>query len=108
MIYLVRNDVGSQISATITREDNGLPVDLRLSTQRLRFRKAGTTAVLFTLTGENLGESAELQGICVFTFSGANLEVDAGRYEGEIEVSFADANIETVYETVQFIVRDDF
>jgi hypothetical protein len=108
MIYLVRNDVGSQIAATITRDDDGSAVDLRSSTQRLRFRKVGSTNVLFTLTGENLGEEAELQGICVFTFSGANLAIEEGRYEGEIEVTFADANIETVYETVQFILRDDF
>lgn len=108
MIYLVKNDVGSQISATITREDNGQAVDLRNSTQRLRFRKVGTTDVIFTLTGEALGEAAELQGIAVFTFSGSDLDRDPGRYEGEIEVTFPDANIETVYETVQFIIREDF
>lgn len=108
MIYLVRNDVGSQISALITRDDNGKAVDLRTSTQRLRFRKVGTTTVLFTLTGEELGDAAELKGIAVFTFSGANLNQDPGRYEGEIEVTFPDANIETVYETAQFIIRDDF
>lgn len=108
MIYLVRNDVGSQISALITRDDNGQAVNLQTSIQRLRFRKVGTTTVLFTLTGESLGEAAELQGIAIFTFSGANLNQPAGRYEGEIEVTFPDANIETVFETVQFIIRDDF
>lgn len=108
MIYLVKNDVGSQISALITRDDTGEAVDLRTSTQRLRFRKVGTTTVLFTLTGEDLGDAAELQGIAVFTFSGTNLDQAAGRYEGEIEVTFPDANIETVYEVVSFIVRDDF
>lgn len=108
MIYLVRNDVGSQISAILTRDDNGQAVDLRTSTQRLRFRKVGTTNVIFTLIGESLGETAELQGIAIFTFSGTNLNQEPGIYEGEIEVTFPDANIETVYETVQFIIRDDF
>jgi hypothetical protein len=108
MIYLVKNDIGSQISALITRDDTGAAVDLRSSTQRLRFRKVGTADILFTLLGENLGEAAELQGIAIFTFSGSHLNQIAGRYEGEIEVTFPDANIETVYETVQFIIRDDF
>jgi hypothetical protein len=47
-------------------------------------------------------------GQALFQFSGANLDLAAGLYEGEVEVTFANSNIETIYEIIDFQVRDDF
>jgi hypothetical protein len=32
----------------------------------------------------------------------------AGEYEGEVEITFADGQIQTVYDVLKFKVREDF
>ena len=108
MIYLVKDDKGSQVECIITRDNTGLPVDLTNATVRLKFRKKRTTTILFTLTNI-VDDQVDLdEGQAVFAFSAANLDLEAGFYEGEVEVTFANTNIETVYEIIDFQVRADF
>jgi hypothetical protein len=108
MIYLVKDDNGSQVECIITRDNTGDPVDLTGATARLKFRKKRTTNILFTLTNI-VDDQVDLEaGQTVFVFSAQNLDLEAGLYEGEVEVTFANSNIETVYEVIDFQVRDDF
>ena len=64
-----------------------------------------TTTILATLTGA-AGDLAN--GVVVFTFGSGDLNQSAGAYEGEIEVTFADSSVETVFEVVNFTLRADF
>ena len=106
-IYLVQGDNRPQIKATITRSDTGAAVDISGSTTRLFFRKKYTTTLLATLT--NVGSSGQgASGICLFNFGDTDLNIDAGEYEGEIEVVFDSGARETVYETIDFVLREDF
>lgn len=108
MIYLVKDDNGSQVECIITRDNTGLPVDLTGATALLKFRATGTSTILFTLTNI-VDEQVDLEaGQAVFVFSAANLDLAAGLYEGEVEVTFPNLNVETIYEIIQFQVRDDF
>jgi hypothetical protein len=108
MIYLVKDDNGSQVECIITRDNTGDPVDLTGATARLKFRKKRTTNILFTLTNI-VDDQVDLEaGQAVFVFSAQNLDLPAGQYEGEVELTFANTNIETVYEVIPFQVRDDF
>jgi len=108
MIYLVKDDNGTQVECIVTRDNTGLPVDLTGATALLKFRRVGTSTILFTLTNIS-DEQVDLEaGQAVFVFSAANLDLAAGLYEGEVEVTFANTNIETVYEVIDFQVRDDF
>lgn len=104
MFYLVKDDIGTQIKATITREDDGSAVDLSDATVVLKFRAVGSTTLLFTLTAI----SATSGGAAVFQFGNGDLDLDDGRYEGEIEATFTDGRIETVYEKLEFYLRADF
>ncbi len=54
--------------------------------------------------------SSELldDGICIFIFASGQLDIDAGYYEGEIEVVSNSGTRETVYEVIDFYVREDF
>ena len=106
-INLVQGDTGPQIKATITREDTGATEDLTGATIKLHFRKRSSTTLLFSLT--NVAGSNDLDdGVCVFEFSGSQLDLDEGYYEGEIEVVGSGGVRETIYEKIDFHLRQDF
>lgn len=107
MYPLVKNDTAPQIKATITRDDTGNVVDMTGATVRLKFRKRATTTVLFTLTA-NTDVNNLSNGIAIFTFGAGNLDVDEGYYEGEIEITYSNSTVETIYEVLDFHVRGDF
>lgn len=107
MYKLVKDDKGTQIKAVLTREDTGLAEDLSSATVVLKFRKKGTTAILFTLTSVADSDDAA-NGIAYFRFTGTNLDLDEGEYEGEIEATFSGGDVETVYEILRFHLRNDF
>jgi hypothetical protein len=104
MIYLVRNDNGSQLKVTLTREDTGSVIDLTQAIVRLKVKRKGTATVLLTLTA--LSDSNFQNGEAVFNFT--NITITAGEYRGEIETTFNSGNIETTYDEIAFIVRDDY
>lgn len=106
-INLVQGDTGPQIKATLTREDTGASIDLTGATIQLHFRKKHTKTLLFSLS--NVAGDDDLDdGICLFDFAAGQLDVKAGQYEGEIEVVFAGGTRETVYEKMDFYLREDF
>jgi len=106
-INLVQGDSGPQIRAIITREDSGNTVDLSQATTRLKIRKRGATDILLTLTAVDVDELLS-DGVAIFAFSDGDLDLSPGSYEGEIEVTFDDSVIETIYETLAFYIREDF
>jgi len=108
MIYLVKDDNGSQLQCLLTREDTDLPINLAGAVARLKFRKKRTKDILFTLTNITALDVDLAGGEALFQFSASNLNLPAGVYEGEVEITFGNSNIETVYELIEFTVRDDF
>ena len=103
-INLVQGDTGPQIKAAISRD--GTAEDLTGATAVLRFRKKKTSTVLFTLNHVSSNEQLA-GGDLYFVFSSGQLDLDEGFYEGEIEIVNAGVR-ETVYETVDFFLREDF
>ena len=73
----------------------------------LKFRKKGTTALLFTLAASDVGDNFK-DGIAIFSFSGTQLAIDEGYYEGELSVTYSSGSIETVFKVLDFFLRDDF
>lgn len=106
-IYLVQGDTGPQIKVILTRQDTGLAEDITDATVRLYFRKKFTEAVLFTLTGQSTPDEATV-GTAVFVFANGQLDLAPGNYEGEVEVVFDTGARETVYEIIDFVLRQDF
>lgn len=105
-IYLVQNDTGSQIKLNLTREDTGSAVNLTGSTVRLKFKKKNTANVLSTLTAD-AGSDFE-NGEVIFVFAAADTDIAAGDYIAEIEVTFGSGSIESVFETIDIVIREDF
>lgn len=104
-IKLVQGDTRPQIRATLTDENTGDPIDITSATCRLKFRAIGSTTLADTLTGVVLDGP---EGVVVFTWGASSLNVDAGDYEGEVEVTFQNGDVQTVYDVIKFKVREDF
>jgi hypothetical protein len=127
-IKLVQGDTKPQIKCVVSDANTGNIVDLSGSTVILKFRALGATTILFSLTGYlqsgiedssgvvTQGLTGELYAIpgsggrVAFQFSAGNLNIAAGSYEGEIEVTFPapNAGIQTVYDPIKFQVRSQF
>ena len=78
MVYqLVKSDQAPQIRAVLKREDNDAVVDFENGSCALKFRKKGTTTVLFTLAASDVGDNFK-DGVAIFAFSGTQLAIDEG------------------------------
>jgi hypothetical protein len=107
LIKLVQGDTRPALVCNITDETTGLPVSLTGATCRLKFRKVGATTLTATLTGT---VTNAVNGVVEFYWASdpSSLATADGQYEGEIEVTFSDGQIQTVYDKLQFVVRADF
>ena len=107
-LKLVQGDTGPQVKATLTRSDTGAAVDLTTaSSVTMHFREKYTSTVLFSNTNQSSSQD-QGNGIAIFIFSAGQLNVTSGEYEAELEVVFNDGTRETVFETIDFTLREDF
>lgn len=106
-IKLVQGDTRPSLVCTLTDENTGIPIGLTGATVRLKFRAAGDTTIRTTLTG-TVTDAAN--GVVVFFWASdpTSLAGDPGDYEGEIEITFSDGQIQTVYDLLKFKLREDF
>ena len=106
--YLVQGDDAPSIKVTLTRDVTGDIIDLTNRTAVLKFRKKGTNTVLSTLSDVST-ENQKTSGIAIFSWDSTDLDIDAGLYEAEIELTDnVNDKVETVYELIEFRVREDF
>lgn len=105
--YLVQGDTGPQIKVTVTRDETGEVVDMSGATVYLKLKKKNSSTVLLTLTATDVGTNLE-EGVAIFVFADGDLDIDPGSYEGEIEINFSDGSVESIYELIEFFIREDF
>ena len=103
----VQGDTGPQIRVTLTNEDDNAAVDLTSATVTLHFREAGAESVLFSRAFYINPDTAN-NGVAVLQWATDDLQVDAGTYEGEIEVVRSSGVRETLFERLKFKIRADF
>ena len=84
--------------------DTWAAIGLTGATVRLRIREVGTTTVLSTLTCTVTNAS----GVQVTTNFPAGTLTKEGTFEGELEITFSNGGIHTVYDLVKLKVRSDF
>ena len=106
-IKLVQGDTRPALICTITDENTGLAIGLTDATVRLKFREAGATELRTTITG-TVTDAAN--GVVAFYWATQPTALDGepGDYEGEIEITFADGQIQTVYDPLKFKLREEF
>jgi hypothetical protein len=118
-LKLVQGDTRPPVYTHLT-DAQGV-IDVSGATVRLKFREAGTTVVLQNLVGTLLPGTVEVDGHTPdlsqyptpgsggrvkFAFPNGALDIDPGYYEGEIEITYADGSIQTVYHKLKFILRE--
>jgi hypothetical protein len=123
-IKLVRGDTRPQLVLALSDDTTGNPIDVSdpATTVRMKFRELGedvikATLVAGKLTGRLLPD-ATVDYAAPYTVPGrgGRIYVDwsadaldaAGEFAGEVEVTFADGGIQTVYDLIRFTVRDQF
>lgn len=102
---LVSGDTGSGFTAALT--EDGAAADLTGASVRARVRKVWSEEVLFSIDGEENREGDFESGLVSFRF-GDNLDIDPGRYEAEVKVTWADGAVETVFKPIAIVVRRKF
>lgn len=106
--YLVQGDTGTQIKVTLAREGSSEEVDLTNATVLLKVRREKQPTLAFTVTGL---KTTNVNNEVVFKLGNNMINIDPGRYEGEVQVTFSDSGTqveETVYETVNLFIREEF
>ena len=71
----------------------------------LKFRAINSTTVLSTI---NCSISNGTAGTCYMIWPAGVLDVAAGIYEGELQLTMADGTIQTVYDKLKFKIREQF
>lgn len=104
---LVKSDQAPQVIAYLKREDDNSAINFKDGSCTLKFRAKGTTNLLFTIQAQDIGDNFR-DGTAIFTFTGTQLNIPEGYYEGEIGVVYASGVIETVYKVLDFYLRTDF
>jgi hypothetical protein len=106
-IKLVQGDTKPALVCTLTDEVSGLPLAITGATVRLKFREAGATTLTATVTG-TVTDGANGQVAFYPASAPEMLQGQPGDYEGEIEITFADNTVQSVYDILKFKVREDF
>lgn len=106
-IKLVQGDTRPALVIDLTDENTGQPISITGATCRLKFRAVGSESLISTIVG-SVADGPN--GKVVFHWASApdTLLVEPGDYEGEIEITFADNQVQTVYDLLKFKVRADF
>ena len=74
-------------------------------TIKLKFKALNSSTVLFT---ENLGITSAAGGTCYMIWPADSLDITAGIYEGELELTDGSSKVQTVYDKLKFKVREQF
>ena len=98
------NTAASGLTLDSENSTTWAPVNLTGGTVKLRIREVGKTTITSTITATISAPSA---GTCTLIFPSSTWTA-SGTYEGEIEFTKSDGNIQTVQDFVKFKVRDDF
>lgn len=122
-INLVQGDTLPAIDVFLTDENTGDYIGLTGATVRMYFRALGDPEILATVDGILLpgiidanGDVNEADpynvagkhGHVQFQWEPGDLDQPAGTYEGEIEITHSNGNIQTVYTPIRFKLREDF
>lgn len=102
--YLVQGDTGTQIKVALARHESSEVIDLNTATAVLKVRKEKASTNAFEVTGV---KDDVRDNEAIFSLGTNMIDIPPGRYNGEVEVTFDDTSIETIYELLPLYIRED-
>ncbi len=123
-VYLAAGDTGPQVRFYLNDDFTGNPIDLSNvgTTLAFKFRAIGSTALTATIAMGKISGTTNPDGTintnppyntangfgggCAVNWTAGALALP-GEYEGEIEITFSDGTIQSVYNLQKFSVRAD-
>lgn len=122
-IQLVQGDTLPAVVVALADSNTQAPIDVSDAgtTLTFKFRAAGTTTVLQTITGFKLPYAVTVDGTLdmsittpgkggrvSFPWPDGALSIDPGNYEGEVVINFLDGTQQTVWDILLFNLRAAF
>lgn len=107
IIKLVQGDSRPALIVTLTDQNTNAPCNLTNATVVLKFREVDSETLKATVPGTVVDA---LAGACVFNWAQApnSLGGEPGVYEGEVEITYNDGTVQTVFDTLRFLLRAQF
>lgn len=106
-IRVVRNDTRPQVELTLTDELSGEPMNLSDATVYLHLRRSAREGVLVSREAVVRSDEASL-GRAVIVWQQGDLDLPRGTYQAEVEVVATGGFRQTVFDTLEIELREDF
>ena len=105
--FTLRDSKTAASGKTLDEDDSSTwaAIDITGYSIELKFRALNSTSVLFT---ESLGITTAADGTCYMIWPANSLDVEAGIYEGELQLTDGNSKVQTVYDKLKFKVREQF
>ena len=107
-LHFTLQDSKTAASGKVLDEDDSSTwevIDITGYSIELIFRALYSTSVLFT---ESLGITTAADGTCYMIWPANSLDIEAGIYEGELQLTDGNSRVQTVYDKLKFKVREQF
>lgn len=105
-IKLVKDDTGPDIDVQLTDGTTGLPINVSNAGDVVKFyfRAVGSSVLKASITCTKPNGGAD--GVVRISWPALALDT-VGEFEGEFEITFNSGMKQTVYDLVNFTIRDD-
>ena len=105
--FTLRDSKTAVAGKTLDEDDSSTwaIIDITGYSIELKFRAANSSTVLFT---EALGITSASGGTCYMIWPADSLDVAAGIYEGELQLTDGSSKVQTVFDKLKFKVREQF
>ena len=108
--FTIRDSATAVAGKTLDEDDSSTWAIINITNYviKLKFRALNSSTVLFT---ESLGITSAAGGTCYMIWPADSLDVAAGIYEGELQITdtaSTPARVQTVYDKLKFKVREQF
>ena len=105
--FTIRDSATAVAGKTLDENDSSTweIINITNYTIKLKFRALNSSTALFT---ESLAIISGSGGTCSMIWPADSLDVAAGIYEGELELTDGSSKVQTVYDKLKFKVREQF
>ena len=105
--FTLRDSATAIAGKTLDEDDSSTWAIINLTgvVIELKFRAINSTTILNTVA---CGITSATGGTCYMIWPADSLDVAAGIYEGELQLTMSDNTVQTIYDKLKFKIREQF